>query len=122
MSQYLTKLVSANGALDIFVGLMGFANSRRLKAVQQSLGTSMTSPITNRLASWFLILIGVMRLQLHFNRKDKSAYWNAFMSYLTEATWMLSETLKGTTSNPKTSIVLYFLAYLTYKDMKQAEN
>ena len=119
MPEILTKLVSANGALDICIGLIGFVNSRRLKAVQQSLGTSMTSPITNRLASWFLILIGVMRLQLHFNKKDKSAYWNAFMSYLTEATWMFSETLKGTTSNPKTSIVLYILAYLTYRDMQK---
>ena len=119
MSGFLTKLVSANGALDIVIGVLGFVNSKRLQAVQQSLGSTMTSPITNRLASWFLICIGFMRLQLHFFKTDKSAYWNAFVSYVAEATWMFSETVKGTTSNPMTSVILYALAYFTYKDVQQ---
>lgn len=116
MSDWLSKLVGANGLLNLLVGVSSFVSAQRLHYFNETRlsPTNRKAAYTNRIGSWLLVAIGMMRLPVHFFPSSSGALLNSCCSYFVEGTWILSEFLKGTTANQYFPIFLYSMAYATF--------
>ena len=122
-SNMFSKFVGANGILDVVVGVSSLWNGgSRLGLLNQSLVKRKTPALARRVAAWFILAIGLMRIPVALYPKNPGVLLTGSISYILEASWMLSETMVfSSTNNAIIATILYGLGYHTYKQSRKGK-